>query len=534
MLPGQKFTPEDVLRIAWRGKWLVVAPVLVAAMATAAVLKYLPNVYRSETTILIVPQRVPDSYVQSTVSARIQDRLQSISQQLLSRSRLEPIILEFDLYRSQRTARPMEDVVTSMRARIDIQTVRGDAFVLGFTSEDPETARRVTERLASLFIEENLRDREVLADATNQFLESQLEDARRRLIENEKRLEGFRLRHSGELPTQVQNNLQAMQNLQLRAQALTESLARDRERRLVMERQLADAQTVPTTPADGQSGETSRPPAPRADGEPPPAQGSTQQQLEQMEATLKVLRARFTAEHPDVIRAERLVKELQGRLADERAAAAAAAANAALTPSTEANPAQSAAVRRITGLRSEVAQVARDIAAKELQVNGIESEIATYRSRLEAAPIRESEMTELMRDYDTIRGVYTDLLAKREASKVAANLERRQIGEQFRVLDPARRPERPISPNRPMIALAGLGIGLALGLGLIALREVRDTTVHTEAQAVQALGLPVLATVPRMRNTVERRTRVRRLASVSAAALVATAAAAAAAYQWLR
>jgi uncharacterized protein involved in exopolysaccharide biosynthesis len=221
MLPGQSYSLEQVSRLIWRGKWWVVAPVLLSAAATFALLQYLPNVYRSETTILVVPQRVPDSYVQSTVSARIEDRLQSISQQLLSRSRLEPIILEFNLYRARRASRPMEDVVEFMRAQIDVQTVRGDAFVLGFTSEDPEVARRVTERLASLFIEENLRDREVLADATNQFLESQLEDARRRLIENEKRLEGFRLRYSGELPTQVQNNLQAMQNLQLRTQVLT-------------------------------------------------------------------------------------------------------------------------------------------------------------------------------------------------------------------------------------------------------------------------------------------------------------------------
>jgi polysaccharide chain length determinant protein (PEP-CTERM system associated) len=518
MLPGQSYSLEQVSRLIWRGKWWVVAPVLLSAAATFALLQYLPNVYRSETTILVVPQRVPDSYVQSTVSARIEDRLQSISQQLLSRSRLEPIILEFNLYRARRASRPMEDVVEFMRAQIDVQTVRGDAFVLGFTSEDPEVARRVTERLASLFIEENLRDREVLADATNQFLESQLEDARRRLIENEKRLEGFRLRYSGELPTQVQNNLQAMQNLQLRTQGLSESLARDRERRLLLERQLADLQN---TAGETPGGEASAP-APGADGE---ATGSTAQQLEQMQAGLKGLRTRFTSEHPDVVRAERIVRELEVKLAAERASAP--------RPAGAATAVESAGDRRVASLRNELTQVIRDIALKEQQVNSIEGEIGSYRSRLDAAPIRESEMTELMRDYDTIRGVYTDLLAKREASKVAANLERRQIGEQFRVLDPARRPERPISPNRPIIALAGLGIGLAIGLALIAWREFRDTTVHTESQAAHALGLPVLATVPRMRNAVERRRRVRRLLSVSAAAVI-TVTAAAAALQWLR
>jgi polysaccharide chain length determinant protein (PEP-CTERM system associated) len=522
MVPGQTYTPEDLIRIAWRGKWVILATLIVAGGVTALYQRMLPNIYRSDTTILVIPQRVPESYVQSTVSARIQDRLQSISQQLLSRSRLEPIILEFDLFREARLKQPMEDVVVGMRKQIDVRTLRGDAFVLGFTSEDPATAQRVTERLASLFIDENLRDREVLADATDQFLESQLEDARRRLIENEKRLEEFRLRFSGELPTQVSNNLQAMQNLQMRAQGLNESLARDRERRLMMERQLADLEILAAAEAPAGDGAA---PAPITGGDDAP-RGSTADQLNQARANLKLLQMRLTPEHPDVARAARLVREQEERLAAEQAAAAASAGVAVAVVS----PAE----RRAATVRSELAQVQRDISGKERQVNAIETEISTYRGRLEAAPVRESEMTELMRDYGTIREVYTSLLAKRESSKVAANLERRQIGEQFRVLDPARRPERPISPNRPFIALVGMGLGLAVGLGLVALREVRDKTIRTEVQAVQVLGFPVLATVPRMRNLFERRRRLRRALSVAAGGAVVVAAAAAAALQWLR
>jgi polysaccharide chain length determinant protein (PEP-CTERM system associated) len=519
MLPGQTYTPDDVGRILWRGKWVVLSTVAVAAVATAAYLRTVPDIYRSETTILVVPQRVPESFVQSTVTSRIQDRLQSISQQLLSRSRLEPIILEFGLYPAERATQPMEDVVVAMRSKIQVRTLRGDAFVVGYTSESPGTAQRVTERLASLFIDENLRDREVLADATDQFLESQLEDARRRLIEHEQQLVAFRLRHSGELPTQVQNNLQAMQNLQLRAQGLSEAVARDRDRRLAMERQVADLESA--IEAAGNE------PAKRAAVDGPAALGSAARAVEQQEAALKGLRARFTSEHPDVVRAERTLRELEARLADERAAAAAA------NPVDPAVP-ESPAERRLATLRAELAQVERDIATKDRQAEAIQAEILSYRAKLESAPVRESEMTELMRDYDTLRGVYTGLLSKREASKVAANLERRQIGEQFRVLDPARLPERPISPNRPFIALVGLGIGLGLGVLLLAFREYRDQTIHTERQAVQALGLPVLATVPRMRSTRERRRRTRRALSAAAVALLVVGAAAAAALQWLR
>ncbi len=137
----------------------------------------------------------------------------------------------------------MEDIVERMRKEIEVQVVKGDAFRVGFTSSDARTAMRVTERLASLFIEENLRDREVLAEGTNQFLEAQLEDARRRLIENEKRLEDYRSQHSGELPTQLEANIQGQHNIEMQLQALLESVNRDRDRRLALERLLADANT---------------------------------------------------------------------------------------------------------------------------------------------------------------------------------------------------------------------------------------------------------------------------------------------------
>ena len=181
------------------------------------------------------------------MTTRIEDRLQSISQQILSRTRLERVIQDFDLYPRERALNPMEDVVEQMRRDIDVQIVKGDAFQISYVSKEPRTAMRVTERLASLFIEENLRDREVLAQGTSEFLDSQLADARRRLIEHEKKLEAYRRQFSGELPTQVTANLAAQQNIQVQLQTLTEALDHDRERRLVLERALAEA-SVPVPP----------------------------------------------------------------------------------------------------------------------------------------------------------------------------------------------------------------------------------------------------------------------------------------------
>src|SRR5262245_53506822 len=214
MIPGKKYTPEDILQMAWRHKWLIAIPAIVIGFGAAGVSRYLPNQYRSETLILVVPQRVPESYVRSTVTTRIEDRLQSIAQQILSRTRLERIIQDFNLYAKERRTGIMEDVVEGMRKDIVVQVVKGDAFRVTYSGADPRTVMRVTERLASLFIEENLRDREVLAEGTNQFLEAQLDDARRRLIEQEKKLEAYRKRFSGELPSQLDSNLQAIQNQQ--------------------------------------------------------------------------------------------------------------------------------------------------------------------------------------------------------------------------------------------------------------------------------------------------------------------------------
>ena len=212
MIPGKTYTPEDYLAMAWRWKWIILVPFVLVTPLVAAWTYSLPDMFRSETLILVVPQRVPESYVQSTVTARIEDRLQSITQQILSRTRLERIIENFDLYPGQREVQVMEDVVVSMRNAIDVQLIKGDAFRVSFEYGEPQNAMKVTERLASLFIEENLRDREVLAEGTHQFLESQLEDSRRRLVEQEKTLEDYTRTYSNELPSQLEANLQVIQN----------------------------------------------------------------------------------------------------------------------------------------------------------------------------------------------------------------------------------------------------------------------------------------------------------------------------------
>ena len=193
MIPGKQYSFDTLLQVARRRKWLIILPAIIVGAIGAAIVWSLPNTYRSETLILVVPQRVPESYVRSTVTARIEDRLQSISQQILSRTRLEKIIRDLDPYPEARGVKPMESIVEDMIEDIEVTVVEGsEALRVTYVSTHPRMAMKVTERLAGLFIEENLRDRENLADATNAFLDTQLEDARRRLVEQEKQLELYR------------------------------------------------------------------------------------------------------------------------------------------------------------------------------------------------------------------------------------------------------------------------------------------------------------------------------------------------------
>ncbi len=347
MLPGKVYRPEDLLRLLLRRAWFLILPFAVVSAAATILANRLPDQFRSETLILVVPQRVPESYVKSTVTTKIEDRLLSISQQILSRTRLERTILDFDLYKKARATGLMEDVVESMRKDIAIQVVKGDAFRIGYIGEDARTVMRVTERLASLFIEENLRDREVLAEGTNQFLESQLDDARRRLIEQEQRLEEYRRRYSGQLPSQLESNLQVIQNTQLQIQTVVESLDRDSDRRLLLDRQIADLEAAPIEPDA---------PFVTVDGQISPGTTAAQQ-LATSRAVLAGLQQRLKPEHPDVLRTQRLVRELEQKVLAEVAQLASTPASPSPAPTLSAGA--QARQKRLVDLRGELEHLTR-------------------------------------------------------------------------------------------------------------------------------------------------------------------------------
>ena len=509
MLPGKRLVVSDIVAMIRRRFWLIIIPPLVTILPALVYSSTIKNSYQSDMLIAIDPQRVPDAFVRSTVTLGTEARMQAIAVQVRSRTNLQAMIEEFQLYPEERERLPMEDVVKTMHDSIDVTIERGrdgsalgfggdiaSAFHILFTYNDPNIAAQVTQKLGSLFVEQNSRDRGSLAGATNAFLETQLAEARTRLETQEQRLEEFRKSHGKSLPTQMQANLQSLQSSQLQVQALVESLARDRDQQQLLQRLYRDAQATPA-PAD--------PPVAVGGGpgtSPAAAPAQTpEQQLAAARSLLANLELRYRPEHPDIRRTQEMITTLEGQV------------NAAKPAGGEATPAASAPVsvgemqrrERLGQMAAEIESLGRRISFREAEERRVRADIAEYQKRIEAVPGLESEWVALTRDYDTQALAYKELLTKSGAAKVAVDLEEQQIGEHFRIVDPAQVPVHPLPSGRLQINVAGLALGLFLGLGLSALLELRDASYQSEADVLEVLQLPVLATVPYLMSPADRR-----------------------------
>jgi polysaccharide chain length determinant protein (PEP-CTERM system associated) len=524
MLPGKQITPSDILQMLRRRAWLIVLPPLVTGFAALLYSSRVPNMYQSDMLVAIDPQRVPEGFVRSTVTLRTETRLDAISVQVMSRTNLEQMIASFDLYPAQRKILPMEDVVILMRQSIsyEMDRPRGpgaeapNAFHVRFTYPDANVAAQVTQQLGSLFVEQNARDRGALAGATNTFLETQLAEARERLEMQEARLERFRQKYGRELPTQLQTNLQASANTQMQIQAIVESMARDRDRKMLLERLYREAAAAPVLVPPGAVQQSGGP------GTPVVSSGSAAQQLASARATLANLELRFKAEHPDVIRTKKLIGELEEKVKAEESVVADRTLS---PPPPPANEFEIQRRERLTQTLAEIESLDRQMAFKEKEELRLRAEVAEYHRRIEAVPGIESEWVALTRDYETQQEAYKDLLGKSEAAKLAVNLERQQIGEHFRIVDAARVPVHPLPSIRMRLNAMGLLIGVFIGLGIAALLELKDASFRSSGDVLEVLLLPVLATVPRVETAAERRRRVRRNVLLSATGMVCLAAA---------
>jgi len=495
MLPGKTYKPEDLLGIFRKRIWLVAVPWALIAAGTAGFARLLPDEYQSKAVIQVVPPRVPDAIMKDQKTANLTDRLRALEATILSRTRLENLVKEFNLYPQLQNTMIMEDVVAQMRRDIRTAPLKGDIFQVQYTGRNPITVMKVTERLASLFLEESQRDGQRRAEGTSSFVEAELEDKHRQLLEMEAQLTKYKLQNSGELPSQAGSNMAAVSALQNQAQQNATSLNQDNSRRIQLERIIADleaqADTVTTTNGT----------AP----DPTTMTGSAAQKLAAAEAQLNGVIARgLKPASVEYIRAERLVARYKKE----------ADAEALRTPLSSGTGGAAVAVspreKLLAQYREELNNLKQNIAAREAEDKRIRAKASEYQAKVDRAPLREAELIELQREYDTIRSIYDGLVAKREAANMSVSLQRRQIGEQFVLLDRAQVPQRPSAPDRMLINLLGLAAGLAVGVALVALVEYRDSTFKTDTDLGGVLALPVLAVVPLMLSEAERRSKFRR------------------------
>jgi polysaccharide biosynthesis transport protein len=476
VVPGRTYSLDSILSLLKRSAMAIAVCAALGVIGTAVYVWRIPDRYRAEATLLVRPSVVPQNFVRSSVTLDIDARVRTLSSRVLSADSLSAMAVELGLVGSQ----PMPDVIRGIGSRFSIEITRADAFQISYVDRDPLTAARVTARLAQAFVEENVRSLAGLAEKTDQFLDDQLQSTRDRLGDYEKRLEEYRRAYAGQLPSQLPANLQVIQNAQTQLQNLLTAIHTDQDRKLQIEQAIAGL-AIPEEEPPAE-------PAPVLDplGDEVLALRGREaaRQLPAMRTALQRLELSYKADHPDVVRLKRVIAELEAR--------------AALEPPAPAVADRGQAERRRAAekLRSEVIALEARIAERQNDEKTLRSVIARYQGRVELIPTRETELTTLMRDYDTLRESYKTLLVKKEESQLASELERQRVGESLQVASAPRVPARPFEPLRArMIAFGGAG-GLLLAVFIAAWREFRDSTLRSEAEILAALNLPVLAVVP--------------------------------------
>lgn len=472
---------------ALRRRFLGALALLAASVVVSVTIALsLPNVYRSEATILVERQQIPDDLVRSTVTGQLEMRLRTISQEILSRTRLEELIERFGLYADLQATAPMEQVIERMRDDIGLELTAGGsrgqgatvAFGISYRGSDPRTVAGVTNALAGFYIEENLRVRERQAMGTAKFLESELEETRKVLEEQEKQVSAFKERYIGQLPQQLDANLRTLEQLNSQLLINSDNQIRSKETRTALLTQLAEARRA----AGGGGVE------------------SVSARLGAMREELADLRTRYTDRYPDVVRLRDEIAALERQLREGG------------EPDTALEGPE---VRRVKEL---LRQTEVEIAGLESEAENLRQSIASYQRRVENSPRREQEFQALSRDYETTQQLYRSLLSRHHEAELAESMEQRQKGEQFRVLDPALASEVPAAPKRPLIAILGLVCGLALAGAYVLGREMLDSSFHDAEALASHSDLPVLVSVPRITLDAERR-KARWRTAVSVASL---------------
>jgi len=480
------FQIDHYVELALKHRWLLIVPFCLALVIGIILAFVLPKAYEASTLILVMPQRVPKGYVQSIVDSDIESRISTISQQILSRSNLEKIIGKFGLFSDPKNSDMfVEDMIEALRKRIKVEVnltrrqQEADAFTIAFRGGDPKTVMSITNSLAGSFIEENIKSREAQAVGTSDFLADEAENMRIRLEEVEKKLKEYRRQYMGELPEQLDANLQILERLQMQLGDREKSLREEKSRLIVVENQIETNRKI------------------LSESKPVVSEDGGALTLEQMKAQLATLKSTYTDRHPDVIK-------LKARIADMEAQYN----SGALTPSggeVQVNNSGDPAVRMISNALEEATRQRLEIRGEikniEVEIADLKRKLRDYQERVERTPKREQELLSLKRNYENIKESYNSVLNRKLEAQIAVNMEKKQKGEQFRIIDYAKLPQKPVSPDMKKLFLITIALGLGLGGGLIFLADYFDSSFKRSEDIEKNLGINVLATIPRIYQT---------------------------------
>jgi succinoglycan biosynthesis transport protein ExoP len=461
---SSSFSPKQCLVALGRhGHAVFLSSLLIAVFGIMGV-SLLPNVYRAKTTILVDPQKIPERYVASTVTSDPNAQMNTLTQQVLSASRMQEIIDKNNLYPDLRKKWSREELIEYMRQKTTIELKSSQdqglsSFSISYEDQDRFLVANVANQLASSFIDWNLRVREQQAMGTSQFLSSELQQARKSLEEQEDQLESFRMRHSGATPDQVNANLQALSRLQADVLTNADAISRlDQERILI-------TQVRPTEVRDASSlSERDR----------------LLQEKRRLESELWNLKRQFTDTYPDVIVATEQLKNLNARLAT--------------VPELPVDSVES--YDSNTQVRLNL--IDKELQRRKQQQAALEQQIQSYQQKVDSVPVLETQVTELTRNYEVSKQNYQSLLDKSLSAGMSEELERQQQGQRFTILDTAKTPEKPIKPKRIKFMLGVLAIAVLLPAGITIALYILSGAIKSEVEVREMLPfeIPVLGTIP--------------------------------------
>jgi polysaccharide chain length determinant protein (PEP-CTERM system associated) len=493
---------RDYARMFSRRKWFVIITIFAVALLTAIIAYFVPNSYKATTVILVDPQKVPDYYVNSTVTISVVDRLATLRQQILSETRLTQVIDEMGLYKELRKKEPQEELVKQMQKDIIVElapTGHGEkalgAFSVSYLNPSPVVASQVTNRLASLFIEENIKDREQSVEGTADFLTKELEDAHKALEEKEAQITALKTKNVGELPESETTQVQSLNTLQIELQGEREALNQAHQQKVYLESLLGDYPSVVNLDSDQ-----------------PPEVVAMETKLAQEQGELDTLRKRYGPGYPDVVKKNAEIRDLQKQIADAEKENS-SRAKVKPTPAKSHNPV----------VESQLSRLDDEIQQHTAKQHEIEQQIAVHQAQLERIPLFQQQISAVMRDYQAAQDHYKYLLERKFSADMASDLETRQKGERFEVLDAAQVPDKPDTPNRPLINGIGLLAGLIVAfVGTLAL-EILDPSIKTEREVISELQVPVFGEIPWLPTKAENRRKLRRtMAALASTAMLVT------------